>query len=132
VPRTSCFAADFATMFSIASDDMRRSSGTRTSRAAHRPEVDGREGRGRRRPGQEPVARLQPESAQAPCRQAASPVELAEAPVPGRAVVGAEPYRVPIAEARDGRFEQVEERVHSRERSVSPSPAAGATAMPVR
>ncbi len=78
----------------------------------HRPEVHGREGRGGRRPGQQPVARLQPERAQAPRRQPAAPVELAEAPVPGRAVVGAEPYRVPIAEAGDGRFEEIEERVH--------------------
>ena len=70
-----------STIRSIASGAMRRSSGTTIDAGPDRPEVDGRQLGRRRRPGQQPVAGLEPERAQPPGHDPAPPVELAEAPV---------------------------------------------------
>jgi hypothetical protein len=93
----------------------------------HRPEIDGRQRGGRRRPCEQPVAGLEPERSEPPRSEAAASIELVEAPVPDRAVVGAQPDCVPIAEAGDGRFEEIEERVHRAERSRSKALAARLT-----
>jgi hypothetical protein len=71
--RGSGAAPEAATMPSTASVDMRRSSGTRIEAGPHRPEIGRRQLRRRRRPGQQPVARLEPERPQAPAPRSATP-----------------------------------------------------------
>ena len=78
----------------------------------HRAVVGGRQLRRRRRPGQDPVARLEVQRPQAPRRDPRPPVELAEAPVHRRAVVAAQPERLPIAVSGDGVVEQIEQGRH--------------------
>ena len=75
----------------------------------HRPEVGGRQLGRRRRPGQQPVARLEAERAQPPGGDPRPPVELAVRPVRGRAVVESETERGLVAIGRDGLVEQVEQ-----------------------
>ena len=61
----------------------------------HGAEVDGGQLGARRRPGEEPVARLEPARAQPPGGQPAAPVQLAVAPGLLRAVVAAQAQRGP-------------------------------------
>ena len=63
----------------------------------HRPEIGRRQVGRRRRPGQQPVARLEPERAQPPGGEPRPAVEVAVRPARGRAVVEPEAERVLVA-----------------------------------
>ena len=76
---------------------------------AHRPEVRRGQVRRGRRPGQEAIARLEPQGAQPPGREPRAPVELPIAPRGGGAVVETEAQRGPVAVHGHGLGEQLEQ-----------------------
>ena len=83
----------------------------------HRAEVGGGQLGRRRAPGQDPVARLQVESAQPPGGDPRPSIEIPVGPGRGRSVVVADAKRRPVAVARHGGLEQVDE--GSRQRRTS-------------
>ena len=78
---------------------------------ADRAEVRRRQLRRRRRPGEEAVARLEPERAQPERGRARVPLQLAVRPALGRAVLVPDRERRPVAESRHRVVEQVEQRL---------------------
>ena len=81
---------------------------------AHRAEVGRRQLGGRGRPGQQPIAGLEAEGAQAPGRDPRAAIELAIAPGRRRAVVEAKAQGDLVAVGSDGRREQVEQGLQGR------------------
>ena len=81
---------------------------------AHRAEVGRRQLGGRGRPGQQPIAGLETERAQAPGRDPRATIELAIAPGRRRAVIEAKAQGGLVAVGRDGRREQVEQGLQGR------------------
>jgi hypothetical protein len=80
----------------------------------HRAVVRGRELGHRWRPRQDPIAGLEIQGAEAPGRDPGPALQLAEAPLGGRAVVASERKRAALAVPVHGRVEQIEQRRHSR------------------
>ncbi len=101
----------------------------------HRPEVEGRHGRARRRPDQQPIAGRQPERPKPPGDDPAAPVQLAVGPVLGRPVVAAHAEGEPIAVAVFALVDDVEQATRvdpSRHRSEPGADGARACGLPGR
>ena len=90
---------------------------------AHRPEIDGRQGRLGRAPGHDPIAGSKAELlAESPRRQTAAPIQLGVRPGRSGAVLMPQPERGPIGEAPESCVEQVEERFHHLDRTTPAQP----------
>ena len=134
VPRISRAALEAATIPSIGVRGHPEVERHQDQSGPDRPEVGGREIGGRRRPGQEPVARVEAERPEPPRGDPRPAIELAIGPGEHRSVVPPHRQGGPIGKAVDGLVQEVEQRGHRGDRSSGPRlrRRAGPSARPNR